>query len=371
MTPFRRFVFVSLALCLALGLSAGARADSGPMYTPTQRFGVGVANQYADITHYDVSPLNLGWYMDWGYNASPARPGGIEYYQLVGTAPAGWPPNWTALGEAVRANPGSAWLVGNEPDAAPGLMDAQMPDTYATAYHDVYTFIKAQDATARVGPGGVIEPTPLRLQYLDMVLASYQTQYGAALPADFWATHVQILREQRDDWGAGIPMGISADSGRQYYIYENADPAIFGQLVLEMRTWMAERGLRNMPLIISEYGVLMPSLYICYCYDPAVGNAMVIDFMRSTFDFLLDARDATLGYAADENRLVQRWSWYSLNEKPYDMPPYGEGYNGPLFDYRNPQYPGVMTVFGQAFRLYTLHLLETEKRYFPSVTRAQ
>ena len=246
-------------------------------------------------------------------------------------------------------------------------MDSQRPESYAAAYHDVYTFIKAADPAARVGPGGVIEPTPLRLQYLDMVLASYQTLYGVDLPADFWATHVQILQERRGDWGAGIPQGINEDSGRTYTIQDNADPAVFEQMIRDLRGWMAQRGMRDKPLIVSEYGVLMPSLYLCYCSDRAIGDQMAIAFMEHTFGFLLSARDDRLGYPADENRLVQRWSWYSLNEKPYDVEPWGEGYNGGLFDWRIRQFPGALTAFGRAFAAYTFDLRATNRIWFPSI----
>ncbi len=367
----RRGLCLSAVAAVLLVVASAVCADPGPLYTTQERFGVGVARHYGDITDYDVASLHIGWYMDWDLRANALRPGGLEYAQLVTTRPGSFPPNWNILGAAVRANPGSMWFIGNEPDASPGIMDCQPPETYATAYHEIYTFVKSLDPSARLGPGGVIEPTPLRLRYLDMVLASYQDQYGAPLPADFWATHVQILQEQRGDWGAGIPQGIADDTGRLYSIQDNGDPAIFEQLIREMRSWMAERGLRDKPLIVSEYGVLMPSLYLCYCYDYSVGDAIVINFMKRSFDFLLSARDDAIGYPADENRLVQRWSWYSLNDKPYDLPPYGEGYNGGLFDFRSAQYPGVLTVFGEAFRSYTSHLHMANHHYLPTVVQAE
>lgn len=354
-----------LALVLGPGSLAPAGAGDAAMFSDQQRFGVGVARQYGEVTDYDVGSLRIGWYMDWSYSAAPARPGGIDYMQLVRTSPGGAPPDWTSLDIAVRASPGAWWLVGNEPDARPQVMDSQPPASYAAAYHAVYTFIKARDPSAQVGPGGVIQPTPLRLRYLDMVLAAYQAQFGAPMPADFWATHVQILQEDRDDWGAGIPQGISDDLGRLYTIQDNGDPAIFEQLVRELRIWMAARGLRDKPLVISEYGVLMPSLYLCYCDDYAIGDAIVTTFMRRSFDFLLSARDAATGCPADGNRLVQRWSWYSLNDKPYDTPPYGVGYNGALYDFALRQYPGRLTLFGDAFKGYTTRLLAPYHYFFP------
>ena len=45
--------------------------------------------------------------------------------------------------------------------------------------------------------------------------------------------------------------------------------------------------------------------------------------MYGTFDFLYTAADPNLGYPADEDRLVQRWLWYSLDDTSY---------GGALFD---------------------------------------
>jgi hypothetical protein len=335
------------------------------MYTERERFGVGVVRQYGDISDYDVANLRIGWYSDWSYTQTPVRPGGIEYIQVVRTRADGSAPHWSALAAAVHANPGATWLIGNEPDARPGVQDSQPAASYATAYHDIYVFIKAIDSGARVGPGGVIQPTPLRLRYLDQTLAAYQARYGTPLPADVWTTHVQILQEARDDWGAGIPQGIDDDTGRLYSIQDNGDPLIFQQLVREMRAWMAARGLRDKPLIISEFGVLMPSLFLCYCDDSALGDAIVANFMRRAFDFLLQTTDAATGCPADQNRLVQRWSWYSLNDKPYDVEPYGNGYNGALFDFRQRQYPGRLTIFGRVYTDYMNGLLSPNRRFFP------
>jgi len=137
-----------------------------------------------------------------------------------------------------------------------------------------------------------------------------------------------------------------------YEMRDNADPVIFRQLVTEFRQWMKDKGFQNKPLIISEYGVLLPSDYLAD--DVATGDQRVIDFMRKTFDFLVNARDPSLGYPADDNRLVQQWLWYSLNGQPYDLAT-GLGFNGSLFSYLNPK---RMTKFGVAFRTYMNVLLE-------------
>ena len=69
-------------------------------------------------------------------------------------------------------------------------------------------------------------------------------------------------------------------------------------------------------------------------------------YMIATFDFLLNARDSTTGLAADGNRLVQRWFWYSLNEHRYV-------FGGSLYDQDQGK---VITPVGQAFVNYTSRL---------------
>lgn len=85
------------------------------------------------------------------------------------------------------------------------------------------------------------------------------------------------------------------------------------------RQWMKDRGYRETPLYLSEYGILMPPDY----GDPPLGPARVNTYMTRTFDYLTTATSATLGYPADGNRLVQKWSWYSATDQHF---------NGWLFD---------------------------------------
>ena len=86
----------------------------------------------------------------------------------------------------------------------------------------------------------------------------------------------------------------------------------------------------NKPLWIAEYGSLFPPI------DPdgtpnyfGITDAISADFMVATFDFMLGATDAQTGLPADENQLVQRWFWYSLNEHRYI-------FGGSIY---NPDYP--------------------------------
>jgi hypothetical protein len=284
------------------------------------RFGVGQAHQ--PLISYDVASLNVGWYVDWKTQLSPSRPGGVEYVQMLRmVGPTSYSPSGSALADRIAANPGALWLVGNEPDCI--YQDNVLPQNYAQAYHHAYFFIKSHDPTARVAVGGIVQPTPLRMQYLDIVLSSYVSLYNEPLPTDAWHIHTFILREADCDvypgecWGSEIPPGISADHGMMYDLEDTDNLNIFQERIVQFRQWMRDRGYQNTPLIITEYGTLVPHSY--QGWDEERGKV----FMYGTFDFLLTANDPGLGYPADENRLVQRWLWYSLDDTAY---------GGTLFD---------------------------------------
>ena len=66
----------------------------------------------------------------------------------------------------------------------------------------------------------------------------------------------------------------------------------------------------------------------------------VAEYMRQSFDLLLNARDPEIGYPADDNRLVQRLLWYSLSDTNYPT--------GNLVD----PVSGELTLLGEAFAEY-------------------
>ena len=333
-------------LLLALANVQSVVADgAAPLYSIRQRFGVNVAASFpsqvgfpGSIADYpNVAQVGFGWYSDWRIDNAPLCPDGIEYAQLLQTRP--WPPNWTRLEESVRCNPGSLWLIGNEPETRG--QGEHTPSEYAERYHEAYHFIKGIDPETQIAIGGLVMPTPLRLEWLDQCLAHYEQAFGEPMPVDVWNIHVQILQEKRGSWGCGIPYGMDDDEGRLYEIIDNCNVTVFKQLIIEFCMWLDERGQRDKPLIISEFGVLMPSSYL------PQGDQSVLDFMEGAFDYLLSARDPVLGYAADEGRLVQRWMWFSLNFPFYERTP--GGFNGGLFVWQNPdQY----TVFGEFYEDY-------------------
>jgi hypothetical protein len=257
------------------------------------------------------------------------------------------------LGAVIRAAPGSLWLVGNEPDRGPNpenclsrVQDDTYPEIYAHAYHDVYSFIKQRDPTARVANAGLVQVTPGRLQYLDKVWAEYTRRYGGPMPVDVWNMHLYILSEAHADGtpngNASIALGTDpalairerggpyrCGDALVYCLADHDNMAIFAQQVVAMRTWMKKHEQRNKPLIISEYSLLWPyeididpvtGEKTCYIQDEN-GNCFtpqrVSAFMKNSLTYLEGAVDPALGYPLDGNRLVQRWMWFTAYTSGY------------------------------------------------------
>ena len=352
--PFTSEYYGGLNERFGVGLTPGIRVSEDGVERP------------ARITDYDVDLLHIGWYANWGLDTQPLRPGGIKYAQMVLVRASLYPTNTLEITGTVAANPGDLWIVGNEPEAKYSQGN-RTPGEYAQIYHDVYSMVKGLDPSAQVAVGGVVEPTPLRLQWLDLMLDAYQNLYGHEMPVDVWNVHMQILQEKAGTpedptpWGAEIPAGLPHVDGMLYTIQDNANPELFGQLVTGFRQWMKDKGFQGKPLIVSEYGVLMPS-DILADGDTSRGDRMVMRFMRETFDFLANAVDPDLGYPADDYRLVQQWLWYSLNDQPFD----GQrlGFNGSLFSHLDPK---QMTIFGAVFREYMHSLMGYPRIVLPGV----
>jgi hypothetical protein len=309
-----------------------------PPWSGTARFAFGVARN--PIEEYDVSPLGADWYVDFGFRDDPPPLFDMEYVQTIRLSESGYPPNQAAIEKYARAQPGTLWLIGNEPDAP--AQDCVTPQTYAQLYHDLYYIIKGADPTAKVAIGGVVQATPLRLQYLDLILDKYQSVYGVKIPVDVWNVHGFILQEKKNDWGCQIPCGIKGvTQGMLYTIDDHDNMTIFQRQIRDFRSWMKEHGERNKPLIVSEYGILMPS-------ELGFDQARVQAFMLATFDYFRTATSSSLGYPEDGNRLVQAWCWYSLDDDHF------EGYHSysHLFNPDTKQ----LTALGRAYRDYTSSL---------------
>ena len=336
-------------------------ASTAAAAAPLCRFGVNMAApQGGVITDFDTAALRIGWYIDYQAATNAARPNGVEYapvihLQQVGTNGYSYSPAGTALTAAIAANPGADWLIGNEPDRR-DFQDDLLPALYARAYHELYGLIKAADPTAHLFAGTIVQPTPLRLQYLDLVLATYRAEFGERLPADGWAIHNFILNEASCEfykdiqvcWGADIPPGITATDGLRITLNDNDRFDLFVEQIERFRHWMSAHGYGGKPLYLSEYGVLMPERL---GYNASRVNA----FMNSTFDYLLQTSDPRYGDPMDDNRLVQRLSWYSTADNA--------GFNGYLFTKANANAPYTLSPMGSNYVSYTSQLSPTVDLY--------
>jgi hypothetical protein len=361
---------------------------------------IGFGSSFDPITNVgDVRALNAGWYVDWRVNPNRLRLGGMEYMPMVRVhqklaCPIGttadrkrcpylngydYQPSAVEIQAYAKANPGSIWLLGNEMDRVDwpgGWQNEMQPTLYPVFYKELYDMIKAVDPTAKVAIGGVIQPTALRLRYLDTILTTYRQLYGVDMPVDVWNIHNFINAEfchyvknevdKKDELvcsGGAVPPDSETLQGWYYgqdWLHISKD--IFAKQIRDMRKWMKDRGQQNKPLIVTEYGVLYEKLE---CIDltpqrtcPSNPNwvdlenpAVIHDFMLWTFDFFADTADPTIGYPADGNRLVQRWAWFSLEDIYWNEPDQEWRFNvhGALFDPNTRQ----MTETGRLFSQYT------------------
>lgn len=356
------FVAVMLWLAAALSFNIHLQAQS-PAPTPYPSFGSGdfflppypaAADRmgFGKASNDDATVLNGGWYLDWGAAVNPAHPGGAEYGRTIylhvsntGTY-CSWYKNpatemsqvtpsltGTVLIDRVQAIPGALWMVGNEPDSIYNGSPIQA-ELYAELYHYFYTTIKTADPTAKVAIGAVVQPSLLRMEYLDKVLTHYQNLYGEPMPVDVWNIHFYRLNEGScGTWGAGLPPFSNSTSGWSigFSAGQLLNVGALETALRDFRQWMADRGYGDKPLIITEFGVLPPPSYNGF------DNNTVAQFLTDMFNMMLTATDSTAGLAADSNRLVQAWAWYSTRDTVF-------GYGGNLFNG-----DGTLSVIGDAF----------------------
>jgi hypothetical protein len=274
--------------------------------------------------------LGAGWWLDWSVHSQPVdrnRP----FWQMIRLGGGKPNPDEATIAKIARQYPGYVWVIGNEPDNI--YQDKVLPEDYARLYHDLYMLIKQADPTAQVAIGAVSVPTHLRLEYLDRVLKAYQQAYNQPLPTDWWTVHNYVLREERQSWGAEIPPGLSQNSGLLIEPDQHGSLPIFKEQIILFRAWMANNGYRNSPLALTEFGILFP---VEFGFTPAVVRQYLLD----SFAWLDSASDPAIGYPEDDNRLVQRWAWFSLSDPNYPV--------ADLADLKNDR----LTEIGQAFLEY-------------------
>lgn len=322
---------------------------------PSCRYGVA---SFDSADNPFIEQLHAGWGVNFSVNFGRSWPIGVDYSPIVRIKQAKDPvtgarlPTYTistqpltdnpgGLGPVIAANPGHLWLIGNEVDRV-FWQDDIMPNIYAVAYHDIYHFIKDRDPSALIAISGLVEVTPGRLQYLDIVWNAYQAKYGVPMPVDVWNMHVYILPEKQangSNSSAAIALGTDPalailESGNNpalcpqanvYCYAEHDDPNIFRSQVRAMRQWMKNHGLQNKPLILSEFSLLYPydGKTPCFLMDEFGGcftPTRVSNYMIETLAILENETDVALGYPQDNYRLVQQWLWFAMNDGSDDTP---------------------------------------------------
>lgn len=343
----------------------GPRAVAGP--APNCRYGVAAFGNHQAT----IDALGAGWYLTFGPTGSVA-PNGAEFVHVIRIKQdkdgETYLPTYTfrpaltdaGLGSLVDNNLSELWIIGNEVDRGPNpggterIQDDTHPDVYARAYHDAYEFIKGRDPTAQVSPSGLVEVTPNRLYYMDLMWDAYVEEYGKPMPVDVWNMHLYILPEvtadgkpnsnanvavgtyteagdpilvpgKKQSWfpeGEGGPVDDSETCPRDdvYCYAEHDSMEIFEEQVVAMRQWMKEHGQQNKPLLLTEYSILYPyrideggTCYLQDEYSNCFTPERVETFMTNTFNYLGNASDPNLGYPADKGRLVQQWLWYATH----------------------------------------------------------
>ena len=250
-------------------------------------------------------------------------------------------PSLKKIAQYAAQYPGQLWLAGNEierRDWSCGVncsvgQQEILPEVYALAYHEIYHAIKVADPTARVANGSIILPSPLRLEYMTKMWDAYYELYGVPMPVDVWQIHLYLLQEKRGEWGADIPAGSEELTGLftfdtfEEIVLVNKDYSKVPDLVRAVRVWMKERGQQNKPLIISEYGVNMPDWMILGEFDP---EDVRDEYLIPSMNYFMGESDPTLGYPADDDRLVQSVWWWSLDADngEYDGVTFYQDYNG-------------------------------------------
>jgi len=315
-------------------------------YTLRWRIGVGIPEQNPHL--FPWPKTRPGWYLTWTTgarniesssgtqnNVTMALPDeeaiGMSFAPMVRVRQGNLHPDPQILGNLAAQNHGRTWLIGNEPDVE--WQDNTTPEEYAYAYRCAYAVIKDTDPSAHIAIGGVSQVTPLRLAYIDRIWTFYASEFGERMPVDIWNMHAFVLREEADSWGVRIPPGFEEiTSGMLWETDDHSDIMLIREQIVRMRQWMAEHGEREKPLIISEYGILLPESF-------GYPKHIISEFMWDSFDLFVDLRDSALGYPADDNRLVQRWVWFSSRYHLYE--------SGDLYDSS-----GNPTILTRALNVY-------------------
>ncbi len=386
--PIRRIVlFILIPALFWSGRVPTAMSQASLAPGLNCRFGIASPAQPDGI---DLRSLGAGAFLNWDVAGSVTLPEGIDFInvlrlgercfnndgdvvecQTLSDPRSPYQKTLDIIETLVPAHPGMYWVIGNEPDTTYETQDNLTAENYASRFFQVASRIRAKDPTAKIGIGPIVQPTFVRLQYLDKAWKKLVNLTGdqpsASQLIDFWAIHSFILNEFPNEWGSGLPPGFEASIYDGFHFSDftiTHSIYIYTSRLRDFRRWMNDHGERNKPLWITEYGSLLPPI------DPPGGPDLenvsdldTRDFMLHSFDYMLSASDIVTGLPSDNYRLVQRWFWYSLND-------YRWNFGGSLFD------PGVnppaITMVGKSFIDYApKRLIDPEFHFVGKATLHQ
>ena len=383
---YLKWIIISLTIFVTIFTNIRMSSDAATLqYTQEQydtliRFGITAP---LGVVGYDLSEIHALTYLDWA-KESLSVPDGVEYIHVLkmrfnkddSLDQILFDQFLQDLPNLIARNIGSTWLIGNEPDCY--WQDNLFPEIYAERFFAVTNIINSEDETALVGFGSIVQPTPIRLRYLERSLKKLEELSGSKENAmkmiDFWSIHSFILNEEpitdtQKPWGAGHAIGFDCSADDCFDLIIITDYAdtysidIFEQRISNFRMWMEIIGEREKPLWITEYGSLLPDWEV-YCSDPVwcepynnwPSTKDNINFLVDSFDFLLNTSNGATGLPNDENKLVQRWYWYSLND-------HLDSFGGSLFD---PDNDKQITELGKAYKRY-IEFLIFPKTFLPII----
>lgn len=353
---------IIVILGLVLSVQSPQPVESAPAF-PGCRYNLTIGN---GGLMGDLASTRAGGVLDWGME-NHSIPTGVEYMHVLRVGDRysythadcqnrrnTYADTLANLPTVLAENPGAVWLVGNEPDTNYDCQDSLTAENYAERFYAVANMIRRLDPSARIGFGSIVQPTPIRLRYLDRAWNRLVQLAGSSSRAssliDIWSIHSFILNEWPNGWGTGVPAGFENDYADAIRNDSNFaltyDINSFKPRIVRFRDWLNKNGERNKPLWITEYGSLIPPQDPPGGPDyPNVTDDQTAKFLTATFDYLNSATNVDTGLPSDGNRLVQRWFWVSLSNRRYV-------FGGTLYDPESTPTAGAITTVGSAWVNY-------------------
>ncbi len=305
MNFYRQMPLKSYPHCFLVFIQLLILTACSPRINLDNPIGFGLSSK-ADAEYWS-NQLNAQWYFDWSTKEISSSTE-LEYWQTIRVQENGYTPSKEVIEKIALNYPGHTWIIGNEPDNL--HQDNTTPENYAKYYHELYTLIKSNDRTAKVAIGAISQPTPARLAYLDVVLRTHEQLYGEKLQVDWWNVHAYVLREEADSWGAGLPVGIYEAPASLYEIHQHGDLQIFKENLINFRKWMKNNGYQNTPLVVTEYGILIPEEF-------GFDQIFITNYLKDTSEWMLTYQNQEIGFPKDDFRLIQKFAWFSLSDPIY------------------------------------------------------